>query len=511
VTDAPGSVPVVIVGAGPVGVTAATLLAQYGVECLVLDRWADVYPQPRAVHLDDEVARIVGRLGIGKQFAAISRPARGLQLRDPKMNVLAQFRRERSETANGYPQANMFDQPEFEALLRANLKYYPHAVLRGDAEVTAVVQVGNECAEVTFADRVGGRRHRVQAGYVLGCDGANSMVRTAIGASMRDMGFEQRWLVVDVTTDAELDQWDGVHQVCDPRRAGTFMRVGPSRYRWEFRLLPEDTADDFGTVASLHPLIRPWVNGVAPQRLQLVRVAEYTFRAQVADRWRRDNVFLLGDAAHLTPPFIGQGLCAGLRDAMNLAWKLAGVVHGWLPQGVLDSYERERKPHARYMIRFALAMGLTMTAGGETGNLLRRLVLPRLHLIPGIRAKAVDSTTPALRSGPLVIRQGRRRGLAGRLFPNPVLAEGKRVDEVVGRRFAVVTSGPLSGQQRAELARRGAVAITAEPGAELDSWLRRAGATTAIVRPDGVVMCAGRDVPELCRLLPAFAPGFADA
>lgn len=505
----PASVPVVIVGAGPVGVTAATLLAQYGVECLVLDRWADVYPQPRAVHLDDEVVRIVGRLGLGDQFAAISRPARGLQLRDPNMKVLSQFRRERPETANGYPQANMFDQPEFEGLLRANLKHYPHAALRGDSEVTDVVQVGTERAEVAVVDRVTGRQHRVQARYVLGCDGANSVVRAAIGASMRDMGFEQRWLVVDVTTDAELDQWDGVHQVCDPRRAGTFMRVGPSRYRWEFRLLPDETADDFGTVETLHPLIRPWVDGIAPQRLRLVRVADYTFRAQVADRWRRDNIFLLGDAAHLTPPFIGQGLCAGLRDAMNLAWKLAGVVHGWLPQHVLDSYEREREPHARYMIRFALAMGLTMTAGGEMGNLLRRMVLPRLHLVPGIRDKIVDSTTPALQHGPLVIKQGRRRGLAGRLCPNAVVAQGRRFDEVVGRLFAVVTCAPPAGQQRAELARRGAVVITAQPGTELAGWLRRAGATTAIVRPDGAVMCAGRDVPELCRRVPTFAP--ADA
>ena len=509
--DIPGFVPVVIVGAGPVGVTTATFLAQYGVDCLVLDRWANVYPQPRAVHIDDEVARIVGRLGIADQFAAISRPAQGLQLRDPNMKVLAQFRRERPETSNGYPQANMFDQPEFEALLRSNLKHYPHGVLRGNTEVTEVVQAGGGRVQVTFADRVGGREHRVETTYLLGCDGANSMVRAAIGASMCDMGFEQRWLVVDVTTDAELNQWDGVHQVCDPHRAGTFMRVGPSRYRWEFRLRPDETADDFGTVATLYPLIRPWVEGVAPERLELVRVAEYTFRAQVADHWRRDNIFLLGDAAHLTPPFIGQGLCAGLRDAMNLGWKLAGVVNGWLPESVLDSYEEERKPHATYMIRFALAMGLTMTAGGEVGNLLRRLVLPRLHLIPGMRDKVVDSTTPALHSSALVIKHGGRRGLAGRLCPNPVLAKDKRFDEVVGPRFAVVTSAPLSGQQRDELTRRGAVVVAVEPGTELARWLRRGHASAAVVRPDGTVMYARRDVTETRRPLPVFAPGLADA
>ncbi len=292
----------------------------------------------------------------------------------------------------------MFDQPELEALLRANLKRYPHAVLRGDAEVTDVVQIGADRAQVAFTDRVSGEEHRVETRYVLGCDGANSLVRAAIGACMEDLKFQQRWLVVDVATAAELNQWEVVHQVCDPHRAATYMRIGDTRYRWEFRLLPDETADDYSTMAALYPLIRPWVEGVAPEQLELVRVAEYTFRAQVANRWHRGNMFILGDAAHLTPPFIGQGMGAGLRDATNLAWKLAGVVNGWLPESVLDTYEQERIPHARYMIRFALAMGAAMTAGGEVGNFLRRVVVPRLHLIPGVREKIVDSTTPALHS-----------------------------------------------------------------------------------------------------------------
>ncbi|HTY28388.1 MAG TPA: bifunctional 3-(3-hydroxy-phenyl)propionate/3-hydroxycinnamic acid hydroxylase, partial [Mycobacterium sp.] len=350
-TDVPDFVPVVIVGAGPAGVTAATKLAQYGVDCLVLDRWADVYPQPRAVHLDDEIFRLLAGLGIADEFAAISRPAQGLQLRDRNMRVMAQFHRECAQSANGYPQANMFDQPEFEALLRSNLKNYPHAVLRGNAEVTEAVKIGPDRARVTFTDRISGEEHSVEARYLLGCDGANSLVRTAIGAWMEDLKFQQRWLVVDVATDADLDQWEGVHQVCDPHRAATYMRIGEDRYRWEFRLLDDETADDYNTISALYPLIRPWVEGVAPETLQLLRVAEYTFRAQVANRWRRGNMFILGDAAHLTPPFIGQGLCAALRDSMNLAWKLAGVVNGWLPEAVLNSYEAERKPHARYMIR----------------------------------------------------------------------------------------------------------------------------------------------------------------
>jgi 3-(3-hydroxy-phenyl)propionate hydroxylase len=504
-SDNPGFVPVVIVGAGPTGITAATKLAQYGVDCLILDRWEDVYPQPRAVHLDDEIYRLLAGLGIADEFAAISRPARGLQLRDRNMRVMAEFHRECAESPNGFPQANMFDQPELEALLRANLKHYPHAVLRGNAEVTEAVQIDADRAQVAFTDRVSGEEHRVETRYVLGCDGANSLVRTAIGACMEDSKFQQRWLVVDVATAAELNQEESVHQVCDPHRAGTYMRIGDTRYRWEFRLLSDETADDYSTMAALYPLIRPWVEGVAPEQLELVRVAEYTFRAQVANSWHRDNMFILGDAAHLTPPFIGQGMGAGLRDATNLAWKLAGVVNGWLPESVLDSYEQERIPHVRYLIRFALAVGAAMTAGGEVGNFLRRVVVPRLHLIPGVRKKIGDSATPALHSGELVVKSSRRRQLAGRLCPNPVLAEGKRFDEVVGAKFALVTSAPLDSSQQDEMASRGTVVVTAPPGTDLELWLRAGRATAAVVRPDRTVLCASRNLAEVCNAVPVFA------
>ena len=506
----PGFIPVVIVGAGPTGITAATKLAQYGVDCLVLERWDDVYPQPRAVHLDDEICRLLAGLGVADEFAAISRPTRGLQLRDRNMRVLAEFHRECAEGPNGYPQANMFDQPELEVLLRTNMKHYPHAVLRGNAEVTRAVQISADRVQVTFTDRVSGDENRVETRYLLGCDGANSLIRTAIGVCMDDLKFEQRWLVVDVATTAELNQCEVVHQVCDPYRAATYMRIGDARYRWEFRLLPDETADDYDNMAALYELIRPWVEGTTPEDLEIVRVAEYTFRAQVANRWRRDNMFILGDAAHLTPPFIGQGMGAGLRDAVNLAWKLAGVINGWLPESVLDSYEQERKPHARYLIRFALAMGAAMTAGGEVGNLLRRAVVPRLHLLPGVKAKVADSATPALHSSELVTKSRRRRQLAGRLCPNPVALEGKRLDEVVGDRFAVITSGPLNPSQQHEVRRRGAAVVVAPSGSELSLWLRAGHARAAVVRPDRTVMRAGRDVAEVCNAVPVFAPA-ADA
>jgi 3-(3-hydroxy-phenyl)propionate hydroxylase len=495
-------VPVVVIGAGPTGVTVATLLAKHGVDCLVLDRWSQAYSQPRAVHLDDEVFRILARLGIADEFAAISRPALGLRLLDTAMNTLAEFTRDTGLSRNGFPQANMFDQPDLEALLRTNLTRYPHAELRGGVEVTGVASGGDGRVRVTYADRTDGGEHTVEADYVLGCDGANSITRARIGSSMADLGFDQRWLVVDVATSADLDQWEGVHQVCDPVRAGTYMRIGETRYRWEFRLLDGETAADFSAIDTLGPLIEPWVTNVRADDLELVRVTEYTFRAQLADRWRRGPIFLLGDAAHLTPPFIGQGMGAGVRDAANLAWKLAGVLDGTLPANVLDTYEQERKPHAHHMIRLALGVGRSMTAGGELGNLVRRFVVPLLHRLPGVSAKVLDSKTPALRRTALVRKSWAPRELAGALCPNPIVAGAARLDEELGDGFAVVATRVPGPVERALIDQRGAVLHVTGPDTELAHWLDHGRATAAIIRPDRTVMQAGRDLGALCAVLP---------
>jgi 3-(3-hydroxy-phenyl)propionate hydroxylase len=235
-----------------------------------------------------------------------------------------------------------------------------------------------------------------------------------------------------------------------------------------------------------------------------MRVAEYTFRAQVADRWRRGNIFLLGDAAHLTPPFIGQGLGAGLRDAFNLSWKLAGVLNGSLTADVLDSYQKERKPHARALIGLALAIGHFMTAGGRPGDALRRLVVPRVRLIPGLASKVLDSTTPRLSRSTCVERPRGRGGLAGMLCPNAVVASDQRLDSVVGKCFSVITRVEPGPQMRRLIEERHAVVVHAGPGTPLADWLGRGHVQVAVVRPDFTVLRSGTKLAEVCGSLPSF-------
>ena len=496
--------PVVIIGTGPTGMVAACLLARFGIECLVLDRWNDVFVQPRAVHLDDEIYRILGDLGVAEHFASISRPGLGLRLIDRDMRTIAEFVRDPDDAPHGYPPANMFDQPELEHVLRTAMNGYDTVTFRGEVEVTDVAN-RRQHAVVRYIDRTSGDRHNVTADYVLGCDGANSTVRARIGSTMRDLGFEQRWLVIDVATDSDLKQWDGVHQLSDPERAGTYMRIGARRYRWEFRLHDGESTADYPDLDSVRPLIAPWISSTADADMELIRVAEYTFRAQVADRWRDRRVFLLGDAAHLTPPFIGQGMGAGVRDAKNLIWKLAGVVRGVQPESALESYQQERAPHAESMIKLAVTVGWAMTGGGARSAALRQKLFPLATRMPGVSNRVTDSATPALRNSAYVRRTPARRGLAGTLCPNPALGDGRRFDDVAPDQFVVVTLTKPTDEQHREIQRRGAHVLDVTTSSALGRWLRRGHSVAAIVRPDRTVMATSRSLAALHTVVPSSA------
>jgi 3-(3-hydroxy-phenyl)propionate hydroxylase len=502
---------VAIVGGGPVGVALAILLARRGIRSTVVERHAEVYPLPRAVHLDDEVYRILDDLGIADAFARISRATAGLRLVGRKHRRIAEFERA-AVSASGLPEANLFDQPELEELLRAELGRHGEAERLFGWEATRLEQSPDD---VALHATSGEEQVVVRARYLVGCDGANSWTRSSLGLRAQNLGFEQRWLVIDGRCEAELEAWGGVYQICDPRRPGTFMRVGPDRYRWEFRLDQDESAGAWDE-ARVRTLLAPWTTRAGDPSLELLRTAVYTFRAEVADRWRDRRVLLAGDAAHLTPPFIGQGLGAGLRDAANLAWKLAAVLEGRSSASLLDSYEAERRPHAVALIRKAMMIGRVMTGRDLPARVVRNALMPLAGRVRPVRERVLSSSTPPLTP---VTGRPRRRGLAGALVPRvdveaPEGAAPVSLDALVRDRIVVLSldgaaPAAVEGLPVISISRAGA----ALGGRRLATWLRRGGSRWAIVRPDRAVLASGRDrarldprVAELVAQLAGSAP-----
>jgi 3-(3-hydroxy-phenyl)propionate hydroxylase len=279
------------------------------------------------------------------------------------------------------------------------------------------------------------------------------------------------------------------------------MPVVPGRYRWEFRLRPGERPEDFDSTKVLE-LIRPWLSGVDVDQLTFLRQATYTFRGVVADRWRTGRVFLLGDAAHLTPPFIGQGMCAGIRDAANLAWKLALVVQGDAGDRLLDTYEAERRPYARRVVQLAIFIGWLMTGGTARTAAIRRSAQRLASRLPGSPTRLLNALWPAFGEGPLV-HPRRRDPIAGRPSPQPRVG-GALLDELLGPGFAIVYRGPdriaaYDQQTREFFDRLGTTMIRVDElpdGAVLGRLLDDARADALLLRPDRIVAAAA-DIPDL--------------
>ncbi len=510
---------VIVVGAGPVGCTVALLLADRDIPVTVIERYPEPHPLPRAVHLDDEVARILHRAGVSDAFLAGSRPASGLRLLDAEHRVLAEFRRETGATDNGFPGANMFHQPELEALLFRRVDQHPLIDLHRGVEVRAVDGVHDAFSSPPV--RVHTRAVADEAAQtftgslVLGCDGANSTVRQLVGVHMRDLRFTERWLVVDVRTATPLDTWDGVEQVCDPTRAATFMQVTGDRYRWEFQL--HDGEDETDLIRRLGELLEPWTGRRDLAGLEVTRSAVYTFRARLASRFQVGRAFLLGDAAHLTPPFIGQGLAAGLRDADNLAWKIAYVLTGRAGPDLLTTYQAERRPHAKAMIRKAKLVGWAMTGGQDAAAAVRRLLLAAAVRSARIRDAVASTATPRLRTGALrhtsALSRPPRALRVGALIPNPVLclASGKQIslDDILDGAPAMLTAGRPEPRLVAVCRRRDVTLVRITDDADVEpteGWVDARLASertthlqslvddpslTVLVRPDRVIAAVG--------------------
>jgi 3-(3-hydroxy-phenyl)propionate hydroxylase len=492
-TNDPASLPqipdvdVLIVGYGPVGATLANLLGQGGVSTLVLEREAAAYHLPRAVHFDDEVMRVFQAIGLAEEIAAHTHVSPGMRFLCPQGRLLLDWPRPQVVGPQGWHASYRFHQPDLERVLRAGATRWPSVTVRPRCEVFALDRTADGGVAVRFEDLSSGQLLRCRARYVVGCDGARSLVRRFTGAPLDDLGFHERWLVVDVLLK-RLVPTLGDHslQYCDPARPATYVRGTGDRRRWEITILPGEDGQAMTSPARVWELLGRWIT---PEDAELERSAAYTFHSLVARRWRDGPLLIAGDAAHQTPPFLGQGMCAGIRDAANLAWKLVRVLRGQAGDGLLDSYEIERSPHVREYIETAVRLGGLINTKAMGG------AVPASAL-SGEGPARMESIKPCLGPG---LAAG-WTALTGRLAPQPLLAHGTRLDERVGDRFAALLRPAFAATLPPGLLERLAradVAVVADEAAELQDWLRAVEAQAVLVRPDRYVLGAARTPQEM--------------
>ena len=502
---------VAIVGYGPVGQALAALLGRAGHRVVVFERFQEIYRLPRAVHLDHEIMRLLQSLGLADALAREMVPVPDYQWFGADGQLLLRFDVD-GLARSGWESDYMFFQPELEAAIDRHA-CVPAGVTVERGWVADGMEDSGDHVELTVHrvsdDAAGqlamtGERRRVRARWVIGADGANSFVREASGITRRDLGFQERWLVVDAEPHdmGALAHLPIASQWCDPARPTTIVQSGPRHRRWEFMLLPDEQPSDFEHPERVWSLLEPWYR---PQDGPLTRSTVYEFRSMVADRMRKGRVLIVGDAAHLTPPFLGQGLCSGLRDAANLAWKLDLVLRGLAPERLLDTIEAERQPQNEAVIRLAIELGkvlcqLDPQAAAERDEMLRAAgPPPPLELAP---------LTAGLLHQPI----GEPDPLAGTLGVQGVVERAGRegrFDDVVGGGFQLIVAGGdpfehLSDRQRTLLDTLEVTVASLDPAAphgvrdcdgRLTAWLSEHNAHAVLVRPDFYVF-GGAASPE---------------
>jgi 2-polyprenyl-6-methoxyphenol hydroxylase-like FAD-dependent oxidoreductase len=507
---------VVIVGGGPVGQVLALLLGDHGWSVAVIERWSQPYSLPRACAIDHEIARILQSAGLATVVEELCHPV------SSELGHRSAFESATGETllevpvplasVSGWPAFLTFFQPELEQAFGERIAAHPRvSFLRGlealdvrdEQDTATVVAVSHDDdAGVTR----GGPETTIRASYVVGADGANSLVRRLIGTEVEDLSFAFDWLVVDFEPPPGR-VWDPYHgQRLDPARPTTVVSVGRERRRFEFMLLPGESAEEMNREQVAWELMRPW--GLTATNTRLIRHATYRFGGRWARAWRDGRLVLAGDAAHLMPPFLGQGMCSGLRDAASLAWRLDLILSGKADEQLLDSYGVERRDHVRQIVEQAVGMGQLICITDPEQASARDANLRALAAQSG----PVD-WMPTWKLGPGVHREGDPvaglLGIQGRVAHNGSLG---RLDEILGSpRFTLLSvrgdpSEHLGPEAARAWQRLGGVSAHVGPEAEFHdvdgdytSWFSNSGVELVLVRPDCYVFGSGslRDADEL--------------
>ncbi len=474
---------VAIVGNGPVGATLANLLGIAGLSVVIIERFVDFYGRPRATHLDGEAMRALQSAGVADEVAPLLGLHPRMQFVNAHGQLLLDWARPTQLGPSGWRESNRFHQPDLERILRRGLGRFPQHVMLWGCEFNGLREEGDRVVASYFrtADGTAGE---VRAQFLVGCDGAHSRVRELLGTSLDTLADPAQWLVVDVVLTEPVSALPvGTVQICDPARPITTIECVGGRYRWEIKLMPGDDAARFAEPENVWRMLKPWIS---PQQATIERALVYTFRSAVARSWRRGRTFLAGDAAHQMPPFLGQGLCAGIRDAANLAWKLSWVVKGLAPQSLLDSYTREQSPHVHAFIREAVRIGdiIQVTDPAAAAHRDQELI---------DRPQMLQSIRPSLGEG---LHAG-WPAPAGTISQQITLSDGRRMDEVAGLRFVVFGSREILDAVSAATRdswRRADVLVLRDEGA---AYLEQLGCKWVIVRPDRYILAAATSAAEL--------------
>jgi 2-polyprenyl-6-methoxyphenol hydroxylase-like FAD-dependent oxidoreductase len=507
------------VGYGPVSKALATMLGGRGHSIAVFERWPEIYPLPRAVCIDHEIYRVLHANGFGNHLPRLTQPAPLYQWFNADWKELLHIDWT-AESISGGPEVNFVHQPSLEATLDVAARGQKTVELNFGWEAIDVNEAADH-VELTVRNTASGETRVVRSRYLVGVDGANSVVRQKSGIGREDRGFEADWLVVDLELKPGVTlDIPGCGQYCNPERPTTIvpggMHNGRVCRRWEFMRLPHESLQDLESTEFVWSLLNRWVK---PEQADLIRHAVYTFRSLIADDWRKGRVLIAGDAAHVMPPFMGQGMCAGMRDAWNLAWKLDMVLDGRADDRLLDTYTAERKPHVRDVIDLSVHLGRIIcipdaAAAAERDQAYLEGTAPPLPLFPSLIDGLLHRDTDGTPLSP-----------AGQLSPHgTVISQGRegRWDEVVGLGFMVIADGVdprsvLRPEQVRWLDAVGARVVhltsgpTSDPEAVVDrdgkyrAWLVGHGLAAMIVRPDFYVFGGAATGDRLADLVDALA------